>query len=153
MEFEKLYTVDDIAQMTGLTSRTIRNYIKDGRLNGKKIGVQWRFTKEDINELFKEQDFTDSVEKAKNQLVIDYINAKEIKDISSCTIVDYPCSNSEEMESLCNKVLDIINEYKKTGFIKFSYQYFEEYKKARFIIIGEIEWVQKLLNTINATKL
>lgn len=153
MGFEKLYTVNEIAKMTGLTARTIRNYIKDGRLNGKKIGVQWRFTKEDINELFKDQDVTESVEKAKNQLVIDYMNAKEVENISSCTIVEYPCSKIEEVQSLCNKLLDMVNEDNKIKSIKFSYQYFEEYKKARFIIIGEIEWVQRLLNTIRATKL
>lgn len=36
MEFKKLYTVEDVAKMTGLTTRTIRNYIKDGKLKGKK---------------------------------------------------------------------------------------------------------------------
>ena len=45
---EKLYTVEDIANMTSTTSRTIRNYLKDGLLKGKKIGGQWRFTEEDI---------------------------------------------------------------------------------------------------------
>lgn len=52
MEFEKLYTVEDVAQITGLTLRTIRNYLKDGRLKGRRIGVQWRFTAEDIQALF-----------------------------------------------------------------------------------------------------
>jgi predicted transcriptional regulator len=32
MEFSRLYTVEDVAKMTGLTTRTIRNYLKDGRL-------------------------------------------------------------------------------------------------------------------------
>lgn len=52
MEFEKLYTAEDVAQITGLTLRTIRNYIKDGRLKGRRIGVQWRFTAADIQALF-----------------------------------------------------------------------------------------------------
>lgn len=153
MSFEKLYTVDDIAKMTGLTSRTIRNYIKDGRLRGKKIGVQWRFTKENIKELFEDKEFTDSVEEAKNQIVIDYINRKEIEDISTCTLVDHPCSNEREAEILCNRILEIVNEYKKDGFVQFSYQYFEEYKKARFIITGEVECVQKVLTAIKTSKL
>ena len=53
---QKLYTVADVAELTGLTSRTIRNYLKDGTLQGRKIGVQWRFTEEDINRLFSEVD-------------------------------------------------------------------------------------------------
>lgn len=38
-EFDKLYTVEDIAKMTSLTSRTIRNYLKNGSLTGKKSAV------------------------------------------------------------------------------------------------------------------
>ncbi len=53
MEFEKLYTAEDVAQITGLTLRTIRNYIKSGKLKGRRVGVQWRFTAEDINALFE----------------------------------------------------------------------------------------------------
>lgn len=52
MAFEKLYTAEDVAEITGLTLRTIRNYIKDGKLKGRRIGVQWRFTEADIQALF-----------------------------------------------------------------------------------------------------
>jgi len=59
MEFKKLYTVEDVAKMTGLTTRTIRNYIKDGKLKGKKIGVQlyklveFELNKVNFNDLWK----------------------------------------------------------------------------------------------------
>ena len=52
MAFEKLYTAEEVAQITGLTLRTIRNYIKNGRLKGHRVGVQWRFTEADIQALF-----------------------------------------------------------------------------------------------------
>lgn len=52
---EKLYTVADVASVTGLTSRTIRNYLKDGTLTGAKVGVQWRFTEEEVRRLFMRQ--------------------------------------------------------------------------------------------------
>jgi excisionase family DNA binding protein len=52
MEFEKMYTAEDVAEITGLTLRTIRNYIKSGKLTGRRIGVQWRFTAADIQALF-----------------------------------------------------------------------------------------------------
>lgn len=53
LEYNKLYTVEDVANRTGLTDRTIRNYLKDGKLKGKKIGGQWRFTVDDIEALFR----------------------------------------------------------------------------------------------------
>src|SRR5690554_4418192 len=98
MDFKKLYTVEDIAKMTGLTTRTIRNYLKDGHLKGKKIGVQWRFTEENIKELFEDKDISDSVEEAKNQMVIDFLNNKEIETINTCSIIDYPCLDVDGLE-------------------------------------------------------
>ena len=56
---QKWYTVADVAALTGLTDRTIRNYLKEGTLHGKKVGVQWRFTQQDIESLFREADVTE----------------------------------------------------------------------------------------------
>ena len=56
---EKLFTVEDIATMTSLTSRTIRNYLKDGILKGRKIGGQWRFTEEEIKNFMDNSNYTE----------------------------------------------------------------------------------------------
>lgn len=47
---EKLYTVNEVAEMLHLTTRTIRNYLASGALKGRKIGAQWRFTQTDIDD-------------------------------------------------------------------------------------------------------
>jgi excisionase family DNA binding protein len=73
-EFKKLYTVEDIAKMTSLTSRTIRNYLKDGSLKGQKIGGQWRFTMENIKRLFDNSSFMNDVNSHKKQQVLDFID-------------------------------------------------------------------------------
>ena len=49
---EKLYTMNQIAEMLELSVRTIQNYLKEGKLTGKKIGPQWRFTEKDLERLF-----------------------------------------------------------------------------------------------------
>lgn len=49
MSLQKLYSVEEIAQMTSVTTRTIRNYLRNGILKGRKIGGQWRFSLEDID--------------------------------------------------------------------------------------------------------
>lgn len=48
---EKLYTVEEIASLASVTGRTIRNYLKSGRLVGRKIGGQWRFTESEVQRL------------------------------------------------------------------------------------------------------
>ncbi|SCG82573.1 hypothetical protein DW1_0966 [Proteiniborus sp. DW1] len=148
MKFQKLYTVDDIAMMTGLTSRTIRNYLKDGKLKGKKIGAQWRFTEEDISALFTDKSFENEVTVSKNKMVIDFLEAKEQSKVSICSIVDYPCRDRKVVENICQEMIEQVNSYKNKDEIKFSYQYLKEEGKARFIVIGIPEKVIELLNKI-----
>ncbi len=50
-EVERLYTVEQVAKMTSLTTRTIQNYLRTGILRGRRIGGQWRFTATDIREM------------------------------------------------------------------------------------------------------
>lgn len=48
---EKLYTVEEVAELASVTGRTIRNYLKSGRLIGRKIGGQWRFPESEVQRL------------------------------------------------------------------------------------------------------
>lgn len=48
---EKLYTVEEVAELASVTGRTIRNYQKSGRLTGRKIGGQWRFSEDEVQRL------------------------------------------------------------------------------------------------------
>lgn len=48
---EKLYTVEEVAELAAVTGRTIRNYLKSGRLVGRKIGGQWRFPESEVQRL------------------------------------------------------------------------------------------------------
>ena len=88
-EFEKLYTVEDIAKMTSLTSRTIRNYLKDGSLQGKKIGGQWRFTMDDIKRLFESSSLSkDMIDHTKQEL-LDFIDGVIVKMRLSKSVTDW----------------------------------------------------------------
>jgi excisionase family DNA binding protein len=49
-----LYSVDDLHELLGLSKMTIRAYFREGKLKGKKLGVQWYITEEAIREYFDE---------------------------------------------------------------------------------------------------
>jgi excisionase family DNA binding protein len=46
-----LYTTEEVADMLGLHVRTVRNYVRDGRLPAVRIGKQYRIAAEDVEEL------------------------------------------------------------------------------------------------------
>lgn len=151
-EFEKLYTVEDIANMTSLTSRTIRNYLKDGSLQGKKIGGQWRFTIEDIKRLFDNSSFSKEITDNKKQEVLDFIegiNTDIQGKVQVCTIADYYFDEQNEAKQLCDKLISIFNNPdNKFNMAKFSYEIIDKENKARFTLFGPPDYIIKMLESI-----
>mgnify|MGYP001435681781 FL=1 len=138
---EKLYTVSDVAQMTGLTERTIRNYIKDGKLRGKKVGVQWRFTEEDIGNLFQDPSVSGEVMENNHEKVTRFIKQKPIAE-TGAIIINEAVEDEKELEKKVEKIIDFVNQNKN---FRFSYQYFKEDKIAQFILIGNIKTIGEFM--------
>ncbi|MBB0230192.1 helix-turn-helix domain-containing protein [Streptomyces calidiresistens] len=47
----ELYSVGDVAELLGLHVRTIRNYVRTGKLKAVRIGKQYRIAREDVEAL------------------------------------------------------------------------------------------------------
>jgi excisionase family DNA binding protein len=45
---QDVYSVEQVAAKLGLHVRTVRNYVRDGRLKAVRIGKQYRITAEDL---------------------------------------------------------------------------------------------------------
>lgn len=151
-EIEKLFTVEDIANITGLTTRTIRNYLKSGSLEGKKIGGQWRFTMFNIEKLFNNGSVTKDIQNNKKQQILDFIdgvNTDMSGSIQVCTIVDYYCENAELAKKMSDKLITVINsnEFNKGG-SKYSYDYDNKEGKARFTLFGNPSFIVATLTLL-----
>jgi excisionase family DNA binding protein len=51
MAAQDLYSVEQVASQLGLHVRTVRNYVRDGRLKGVRIGKQYRIARQDVESL------------------------------------------------------------------------------------------------------
>jgi excisionase family DNA binding protein len=49
-----LFSVDDLHEQLGLSKMTIRAYLRDGKIRGRKLGVQWYVTEQALHDYFKE---------------------------------------------------------------------------------------------------
>lgn len=52
-DIEKLYTIEEVAKIFRVSTRTVTRYIEDGRLKASKLGV-WRIKQSDLNVFLEE---------------------------------------------------------------------------------------------------
>jgi len=150
---EKLHTVEDIANMTTLTTRTIRNYLKDGLLKGRKIGGQWRFTEEDIKNLLDSGNYREEQLKNLRQEVLDFIDGvntftDNIGEIQTCSIIDL-YEEEEIVKVKLDKLMEFINSYNETdNCMRFSYEYIESESKRRVVLFANPKYLIKALEIL-----
>jgi excisionase family DNA binding protein len=150
-EFERLYTVADIARMTGFTSRTIRNYLKDGSLQGRKIGGQWRFTMENIKQLFSNSIFSGDMSRKNRQRILNFLSGAHTEiqgKIQVCSIVDCYCESPKEGQQIYEKLVTVINAKVDDAPAKFDYEFNGKDKKARFTLFGNPDYIIKTLQLL-----
>ena len=95
---EKYYTMNEVAKMTGLTTRTLRNYLKLNVLNGEKIDGVWQFTEEEFVEFIENPYVKPSIQAKNRAVVFDFLARNEKKTNEICTIIDMCVKPNEEDE-------------------------------------------------------
>jgi len=150
---EKLYTVEDVAAVTGLTDRTIRNYLKDGTLTGKKIGVQWRFTEDDINQLFNKKELSAPADTSFDEVLLPFRQFFERKNTAAdeiCMVWDCPVENAFDLEHTCLSLLSNFSDDIEDEKVRFTYEHFESTGTARFLLSGRSEIVFHMIQMIRS---
>ena len=136
---QKLYTVADVAELTGLTSRTIRNYLKDGTLRGKKIGVQWRFTEEDINRLFFEVDAKGEKILKPDDIISDFMKSEGRGQAECCFAWDIPFQEDEE-ETILNDVKQMMSAKRD---LAYAWEIRKEQQVLRIAALGTLDKMEE----------
>lgn len=89
-----LYSIDDLHERLGISKMTLRAYLREGRIRGRKLGVQWFVTEEAIREYFnppvknqnskKEKKNLKYVVQGVNDLVSETEECKTISETIEC---------------------------------------------------------------------
>lgn len=108
---EPLYSIADVAKITKLTDRTIRNYLAKGILKGKKIGGQWRFTDQDLCMLFSNSYFENDMKNKVENQIIDFFNKNETNR-QMCVIFKTKIIEKEKRELFLKNINLISKKYK-----------------------------------------
>ena len=92
------YTINQVAMMTGFTTRTLRNYIKMGILVGDKEDGIWKFSSEDFENFISNPNVAPSLKSKRNAQVFDFLTNDTKKENYICTIMDLYIEEEEYKE-------------------------------------------------------
>lgn len=104
-EIGNYFTIGHIVQFTGLTDRTIRNYLSAGLLTGEKINGVWHFTSEQIEAFVRHPSVRPSILARRNGVVYDFLLNSDKSGHQCCIILDFPGEDSKELsEYFCYSI-------------------------------------------------
>jgi excisionase family DNA binding protein len=133
---ERLYTVDEIAAILELHPRTVRRFIKEGKLTARKIGKQWRIPRSALDSLVEFDQTPPETNPPKRSAVAIKVSA----------VVDIPVSHQDEAWRISSSVLAVTNgkgpEY---GEVRYDYLFLEAEKTARFMFWGDARFIGNML--------
>ena len=97
---KEYYTINDVAVMTGFTTRSLRLFIQQGFLEGEKIDGKWSFTTEQLEVFISNPNIKAGIKIKNNALVYDFLSDFKKADNQTCVILDLHINSKEELEEI-----------------------------------------------------
>lgn len=133
-------TINSMTLITGLTDRTIRNYIASGILQGEKINGLWHFTPEQVKTFLAHPAVRPSILAKQNGIVYDFLLDGKKSSQQACIILDLPdVDHKETAEFFCYTICN--GDYQDIQFTLDGVQ-----ENLRIILKGDAKNVLDLVN-------
>ena len=135
---QRLYSVEQVADLLGLHVRTVRNYVRDGRLKAVRIGKQYRIASEDL------EAFTGHPVPA-----LARETARRDRHVEVSSIVQVDAISQAAMIRLTNTVMAVANSRSPAaGRLRIETVYDEERASLKIILLGDLDTVATLFGII-----
>jgi hypothetical protein len=135
------YTLNNIATMTGLTTRTLRNYLQMGLLIGEKVDGVWRFSEEQLYAFMDNPTVRQGMHAKQNAIVTDFLLMGGRKENRTCVILDY-CMDWDDAKRAIDFFCEKINEQ---GDDELRFGMERHKKNVRLIISGSETAVKEIM--------
>ncbi|MCF7925566.1 MAG: helix-turn-helix domain-containing protein [Candidatus Izimaplasma sp.] len=141
----KLFTLNELMDITKLSERTIRRYLKQDKLTGVKVGKEWRFTEENVKELFSKIEFSSQISSLANEKVKQFIegNYETKEDHRMLSIFDIDNLTKTQHSKVKMMLMRISNNHNNID-MKFN----TKDDKTRITLIGNIDYIYECVNEL-----
>ena len=146
---EELFSVDRVAELLELHPKTIRRFIREGRLNAVKVGGQWRILNKELSRFMGDGD---GVQNSLQPLepILEYQKELKLK-VTVSAVVDVAVADRTEADRLSTLILASMNSRgASSGSARCEYLYQEKKGQARFVFWGKPSFVSVMLEMIAA---
>lgn len=146
-----MYTADQVAEILNLHPKTVRKFIRLGRLKARKLGKQWRIMEKDLKLFLGDEAGLPGEDALLHSTAEETIEKKKQKQkIQVSSIVDIYVTHKDEAMRIANSLFAALNcKDPSYGEARCDHIFYEEESKARFIIWGGIKFVTDLLACIS----
>ena len=141
---ETHFTLQQLALISGLTDRTLRNHIAAGLLTGEKTDGQWFFTAEQTESYLSHPAVRPSILAKQNAILYNFLADERKKTDEVCVTADFPAASRFD---ICNFFCREISEGSYEN-IRFAYDGFGHTE--RVILRGRMQDVLTILNKFTA---
>jgi len=133
-----LYTADEVAGLLNLHVKTIRRYVRDGRLKARRIGKEYRIARADLD------DFAGETRPAETPMA-------RTRHVIASSIVDIDAISPDESHRIATMIMASLNSRKgEADFPRVDSIYYPEQAKLRVTITASPVLTCELLRMINA---
>ena len=138
---KETFTINELAMLTSITTRTLRSYLATGFLKGDKVNGVWQFSPEQVQAFMENKAVRPSILAKKNAIVFDFMGSKPEKQDKICTILDLTAPDAVNASVFfCQKISDLAPE------LEFHFASNPLGKGVRLILSGSPKDVLRLLN-------
>jgi excisionase family DNA binding protein len=143
---QKPYSVEEVAHFLDLHPKTVRRFIREGKIKARKIGRAWKIHQDDLREYTHGEL---AAERGESHFLSS--NAELQGRISVSTVIEIYEGSLDEASRISNSLIAVLNcKDPSWGKSRYDFIYHPETGKARFILYGSPRFLRDILEAFAA---
>ncbi len=149
----KFYTIDQVAEVLDIHHKTVRKFIKEGKLKANKVGKQWRISQIDLEVFTENKNSTIENEAPTFDEEVEFSKAKDKlemnNEIKVSSVVDLKNISKDTYFRVSNTLLAIMNcKDERLQGQTINIKYNENTNRLRIILWANIDMTKEFLDDI-----
>lgn len=148
---DKFYTIDQVARILGMHHKTIRKFIKEGKLSANKVGKQWRISDKDLNVFMDNPSNEEMKVDEEMKISTDEINSAAVRPkINISTVVEINEIGKEQYTRISNTLIAVMNcKDSSLANSTINMKYYEKENKLRIMLWGTMKFTTEMMSIVS----